>query len=667
MDIGTPERYLQASWDILEGRVRDRRRRAPRRRRAAGRGRGAGRSGASVDPGAARGRGRGGAGAAIGARAVIGRGSEIGERATVSSSVLLSDCRIGAEAEVHEAILAPGVEVGEGARIEAGAVIGEGARIEAGAAIGDGRAPGPGRGRVVSDDALAAIRAADRSNQLDDVLALPDHLRDALWRVESARLEPFDAPAAWSSAGWAARRSAATSPPPRSATALSRPLTTVRGYELPSVDAARPRRALLELLGRHRGDARLLRGRRGARRPADRRHHRRRSSPTRPRARRRAGDRAAGGPAAARRGRLHVHGRRRGRRAGRRGAGHPHRDRQLGRPPARRPATRSPSAPPSSPSSSRARSRSIYGADLTAPVAVPLEDPDQRERQAARVRRRAARGRPQRDRRLGAAPARRRRFSAVFLEDRDQHPRVAPALRADREADRARRRGRRPGRDRGRDPHRAPAVGGDARRPGLAPARRPPGRRPRPDRGDRPAQGRARPPGIAGDERSVDPVIGGKTAPSTGRVAGRAERLLVDRGGRRARLRSALRRLVSSRRSLAAPVGRVGRRFRGTARPAASFSRRRSSASSRFRAWLRASWATAVTRVAVAARPAARFCSSVSGAEAAIVEHRLDPRGGHVGVLASRPRGAAGAELDLGQRHGHLGVDWHRIVHRGPP
>jgi glucose/mannose-6-phosphate isomerase len=45
----------------------------------------------------------------------------------------------------------------------------------------------------LTDDPLAAIRAVDRSIQLDDVLALPDHLGDALWRVESARLEPFDA------------------------------------------------------------------------------------------------------------------------------------------------------------------------------------------------------------------------------------------------------------------------------------------------------------------------------------------------------------------------------------------------------------------------------------------------------------------------------------------
>ena len=28
---------------------------------------------------------------------------------------------------------------------------------------------------------------------MDDVLALPDHLRDALWRVESARLKPHQA------------------------------------------------------------------------------------------------------------------------------------------------------------------------------------------------------------------------------------------------------------------------------------------------------------------------------------------------------------------------------------------------------------------------------------------------------------------------------------------
>ena len=39
-----------------------------------------------------------------------------------------------------------------------------------------------------------AIASVDSARQIDDILGLPDQLRDALWRVESANLEPFDAP-----------------------------------------------------------------------------------------------------------------------------------------------------------------------------------------------------------------------------------------------------------------------------------------------------------------------------------------------------------------------------------------------------------------------------------------------------------------------------------------
>jgi mannose-1-phosphate guanylyltransferase len=145
MDIGTPERYLQASWDILEGQVRT---------EAGARLGGVGllvEEGAEVDPGASVqppalvesgvvvGRD-----ATIGPRAVIGRGSEVGTGATVSSSVVLADCRIGSEAQVHDAILGPGVEIGEGARIGPGAVVGEGARIEPGAELADGARLAPG-------------------------------------------------------------------------------------------------------------------------------------------------------------------------------------------------------------------------------------------------------------------------------------------------------------------------------------------------------------------------------------------------------------------------------------------------------------------------------------------------------------------------------------------
>ena len=44
----------------------------------------------------------------------------------------------------------------------------------------------------MSDLSREAIEAVDLSRQVDDILGVPDHLRDALWRVESARLTAHD-------------------------------------------------------------------------------------------------------------------------------------------------------------------------------------------------------------------------------------------------------------------------------------------------------------------------------------------------------------------------------------------------------------------------------------------------------------------------------------------
>jgi mannose-1-phosphate guanylyltransferase len=125
MDIGTPERYLQASWDILEGRVKtdvsmDR-------------------EGVLVEADVAL-----AADASIGPRAVIARGTRVGERASVSSAVVLPNCRIGADARVTDSILAPGVRIGEGARVGPGAVLGANAEIEAGATLDAGARIQPG-------------------------------------------------------------------------------------------------------------------------------------------------------------------------------------------------------------------------------------------------------------------------------------------------------------------------------------------------------------------------------------------------------------------------------------------------------------------------------------------------------------------------------------------
>jgi mannose-1-phosphate guanylyltransferase len=111
VDIGTPERYLQASWDILEGRVETRvEPTAPGRFVAAG---------AEVA-----------AGAAIGPRAVIAPRCRVGEAAEVRGSVLLGGCTIGAGARVTDSILAGGAEVAPGAVVE-GVVAAEGERIPA--------------------------------------------------------------------------------------------------------------------------------------------------------------------------------------------------------------------------------------------------------------------------------------------------------------------------------------------------------------------------------------------------------------------------------------------------------------------------------------------------------------------------------------------------------
>jgi mannose-1-phosphate guanylyltransferase len=125
MDIGTPERYLQASWDILEGRVEtDVETNGSGVLVAAD---------ASVDESAT-----------VGPLAVVGPEAVIGAGAHVEGSVVLAGCHVDANAEVHGAILGSGVEVGEGGRVAVGAVVGDGARVQPGAAVGPGARVAPG-------------------------------------------------------------------------------------------------------------------------------------------------------------------------------------------------------------------------------------------------------------------------------------------------------------------------------------------------------------------------------------------------------------------------------------------------------------------------------------------------------------------------------------------
>ena len=114
---------------------------------------------------------------------------------------------VDSSAEIAEsAVVGPRVVIGPRCRIEAGR---GGARIGPARGLRDrGRRHGraarssppasrsaPGAaldGAVVGRDERVPADDTRRPVMLDDVLAMPDHLRDALWRVESARLEAAD-------------------------------------------------------------------------------------------------------------------------------------------------------------------------------------------------------------------------------------------------------------------------------------------------------------------------------------------------------------------------------------------------------------------------------------------------------------------------------------------
>lgn len=86
------------------------------------------------------------------------------------------------------------------------------------------------------------LRAGDPSGQLDDVLALPDHLRDALWRVESAKLKPFQA-GGLVVAGMGGSAIGGNLAAVAFGSRLTAPLAVIRGYELPA--SLPPDRAVL--------------------------------------------------------------------------------------------------------------------------------------------------------------------------------------------------------------------------------------------------------------------------------------------------------------------------------------------------------------------------------------------------------------------------------------
>jgi mannose-1-phosphate guanylyltransferase len=116
MDLGTPEKYLRAHFDILEGRVEGMRYPAPFSAATA-----------RVD-----------LEAHLGRWVVAGAGTVIEAEAQVEDTVLQRGARVGRGAMVRGSVIGPRAEVDDGARVT-NSVLAEGARVPPGAAIEDAR------------------------------------------------------------------------------------------------------------------------------------------------------------------------------------------------------------------------------------------------------------------------------------------------------------------------------------------------------------------------------------------------------------------------------------------------------------------------------------------------------------------------------------------------
>src|SRR5271165_4201775 len=79
----------------------------------------------------------------------------------------------------------------------------------------------------------ASIARVDPSNQLGDVLALPEHLRDALWRADSAIMQDWDTPAGLVVAGMGGSAIGGALARAAMGDQASRPIFVTRAYGLP--------------------------------------------------------------------------------------------------------------------------------------------------------------------------------------------------------------------------------------------------------------------------------------------------------------------------------------------------------------------------------------------------------------------------------------------------
>ncbi len=130
LDIGTPERYLKGTFDIIEGNVHT----AVRERLGSDfmalapdvQVEGRAIPPAVLEPGV-----RVAAGAHVGSLVVLGQGVTVGAGSTVERAVIMNGTEIGPGCTLRDCIVAAGCRIGEGTQITDGAVLGEGVTVGA--------------------------------------------------------------------------------------------------------------------------------------------------------------------------------------------------------------------------------------------------------------------------------------------------------------------------------------------------------------------------------------------------------------------------------------------------------------------------------------------------------------------------------------------------------
>ena len=133
IDIGTPERYLESTYDLLAGTVDSA---LPPRDE----------TGSLIYEGCLT------SGAHIGPQTVLGRHCSVGSDTAIERSVLHDRVVVGSDCTVRGAVLAERVRVEQGVRIEPGALVGAGAVVSAGTVIEEGA-------RIAPDERVGPVPA----------------------------------------------------------------------------------------------------------------------------------------------------------------------------------------------------------------------------------------------------------------------------------------------------------------------------------------------------------------------------------------------------------------------------------------------------------------------------------------------------------------------------